>query len=304
MNIPNELVSIILNKIDPQIILDTCEFNEEILDMILYSKIGLNFSGIKISDYDLMLLEGIETINCSGSLSNKQYNITDQGVMALSGIKKIDLSNCPKITNECFDALNKAEHVKLINCNQITDIGIGKLVNLKTLNITFCERITDNGVISLKNLDLLAFSSQYITEKSLEILCPKTEWNLKGTLTGGIQCMAITNMAISITDSHISNENFYKAISGLKFIGFHFCTIDENFVEYLSKVKLLLFFNCKITVQCIEKLKNIEEIILVLCDAFITDKIKGQNNVKIINLFSDEYNQNIDLITLNESILY
>lgn len=284
--IPNELVSIILNKIQPEIILNICEFNEEILDMIIYSKIGLDLSKMIISDYDLMLLSGIEAINCSGKMiENKQYKITDQGILALFGIKRIDMSNCPNITDECFSVLSEAEHVKMANCHKITDIGVSKLKHVKTLDISFCDKITDNGIISLKNLDLLLFTSKYITEKSLGVLCPRTEWNPQGCLTGGIQYM-------SMTDKHAElDDNIYKAISGVKCVNFNMCNIIDDFVGYLTNVKLVIFSCCSITIACLEKLRHVQEIILAEygngIDNFIEKMFK---NVKQIDFSGAKYN--------------
>ena len=69
-------------------------------------------------------------------------------------VRRLELSNCIKITDEGFWPLKYITHLK-IAFSKITDAGLAHLGHLRSLDLEYCSKITDDGLRFLSGLHML-----------------------------------------------------------------------------------------------------------------------------------------------------
>ena len=73
-------------------------------------------------------------------------------------IKKLNIMNCNRITDNAFIHLKGIHTLKMNTCNQITDKAFIHLKGIHTLNMRLCSEITDKAFIHLKGIHTLNMS--------------------------------------------------------------------------------------------------------------------------------------------------
>lgn len=106
-------------------------------------------------------------------LSLISREVTDDIVLQLVHLKKLNLLYCDQITDVSVSKLGNLYMLGLSRCYKITDVSVSKLGNIKILNLARCYKITDVSVskLSMGNLRYLSLSHCYnITDISVSKL--------------------------------------------------------------------------------------------------------------------------------------
>ena len=72
--------------------------------------------------------------------------IIDNDLSYLTGVHKINLSGCKRITDQGLKYLKRIHTIDLSNCFQLTDQGLQYLKGIHTINLSYCFQLTDQGL--------------------------------------------------------------------------------------------------------------------------------------------------------------
>lgn len=134
-------------------------------------------------------------------------NITDRGFLQVlegrSHMQAIDISCCPKITNNTLYAIathcQDLRHFELLKCPQVTDSGIRALVerckNLRRISLDWCEGATDASLTAIATYcpmleSLCITEGTQFTLKGLKAVLQGCPWLEKLDLWG---CKQVTD---------------------------------------------------------------------------------------------------------------
>ncbi|XP_070554419.1 uncharacterized protein [Ptychodera flava] len=103
----------------------------------------------------IYMLRGLQSLSL-----NACQHITDVGIslgIRFCELKHLDLSMCPKITDEGLKAIaqnnRSLEEVRVSQCQKITDTGVTmvarNLIRLVLLDLSSCDNVTDQSLVSL-----------------------------------------------------------------------------------------------------------------------------------------------------------
>jgi hypothetical protein len=153
-NIPPELLTIIMEKIDHFQILEIVRFNTEFTQLLIYANIGLDLSVKDFYHYyqysdsdsdnpwniddgwDLKLLKQVNRVN-------------DSDLKLLAGIKRLDITYCRRVTDKGLKHLTGIKHLN-ISWVYITDKTLRYFRRIDSISLRWCKKITGNGIINMQ----------------------------------------------------------------------------------------------------------------------------------------------------------
>ena len=139
-NISNDILKFVFNFLSNKDILSLIKTDKRLIYNFKNDgiKIQLELCFSLINDDDLSYLTGIHKINL-----NWCKKITDHGLQYLKGVHTIFLFDCDQITDQGLQYLIGVHTINLYGCIKITDQGLQYLKGVHTINLFNCEKLTD-----------------------------------------------------------------------------------------------------------------------------------------------------------------
>ena len=225
-----------------------------------------------LQDSFLEQISGIKHINlwsCKG--------LTNAGIMHLrgKGIKTIDITSCPNLTDEIapvFEGITSIsigsnpnltdrvmEHFSEVDyfdgsSTQITDAGLAHLKDARVVRVPSCKLITDVGLGHLNSVTHLAISN-----------CPNI------TNLGLVPLVGLVELRMrTCIQPTITNEAF-ASLKNLKDLDVTGCVqLTDEMFQYISGIESLTISQTKLTGSGISTLVNLKQ--LVAYSSIITDE--------------------------------
>jgi hypothetical protein len=229
---------------------------------------SINFMGRNISDVHFMQsILPIRKLNISNC-----PQLTDIAFSQLTGIHTLDISECMQntITDAAFVHLRGIHTLKMSRCNQhtITNAAFVNLVGIKELDMSFCNQptITDDAFVHLRRIHTLYMSFCRQTDAAFV--------HLRGIHTLGISnCKNITDSAFAhLGGIHTLNMFNCKQITDAAFV-------------YLEGIQKLNMMWCdKITDAAFVHLRGIKELNMSGCSKITDDAFVHLTGIQVLDI--------------------
>lgn len=156
IQIPPELLAIIMEKIDHFQILEIVRFNREFTQLLIYSNIGLDLSVKGAGHYyhysDSDSDYPVEIDDYRPELLVQINRVFDSDLKLLSGIKHLDITYCRRITDVGLKYLSGINSPKYLDISwlYITDKTLRYFRDIDTICLEWCKKITVQGIINMR----------------------------------------------------------------------------------------------------------------------------------------------------------